>query len=107
LQDIKKRQALRKKLIEIEDDLYALGVARRINRGLNLRKRFEIFKRDNFTCQYCDRDVKKYKVALVVDHIFPKKKGGKDDISNLTTSCWECNLGKHDNLLEDRIESIK
>ena len=99
MQQIKKRQILTKELYEIENNLYALGAARRITRGLSLRKRFEVFKRDDFTCQYCGRNVKRHKVVLVVDHIFPKRKGGEDKLSNFITACSECNLGKHDNLL--------
>lgn len=105
IEQIKKRQTLKKKLFEIEDNLYALGVARRISRGSAFRKRFEVFKRDNFTCQYCGRSVKRHKAVLVVDHIFPKKKGGKDDLSNFITSCTDCNLGKRDNLLTDKNKS--
>lgn len=101
MKQIKKRQMLRKQLFEIEDNLYTLGVARRMPRGLGFRKRFEVFKRDNFTCQYCGRNVKKHKVVLVIDHIHPKKKGGRDDMSNLITSCLDCNIGKRDNLLQD------
>ena len=101
MKQITKRQILKKQLFEIEDNLYALGVARRIPRGLSFRKRFEVLKRDNFTCQYYGRNVKKDKVVLVIEHIHPKKKGGRDDISNLITSCVDCNIGKRDNLLQD------
>ncbi len=100
LQQVKRRQCLTQKLYEVENNLYALGAARRITRGLSLRRRFEIFKRDDFTCQYCGRNVKKHKVVLAVDHIFPKRKGGEDRLSNFITSCSDCNLGKHDNLLK-------
>lgn len=54
--------------------------------------RFEVFKRDNFTCQYCGR--KPPEVILEVDHIIPKSKNGSDDFSNLLTSCFDCNRGK-------------
>ena len=54
--------------------------------------RFEVFKRDSFTCQYCGRKVPD--VILEVDHIFPKSKGGLDEIVNLITSCFDCNRGK-------------
>lgn len=54
--------------------------------------RFEIFKRDNFTCQYCGR--KTPEVILELDHIVPRSKGGKEDIQNYLTSCFECNRGK-------------
>ena len=66
------------------------------------RLRFEIFKRDNFTCQYCGRNVKEDKIKLHCDHIIPRKKGGLYVDKNLITSCEECNLGKSDVLLEDR-----
>lgn len=58
------------------------------------RIRFEVFKRDDFTCRYCGR--KTPEVVLQVDHIVPLSQGGKDDVVNLTTSCWECNSGKSD-----------
>ncbi len=64
--------------------------------------RFEIFKRDNFACQYCGRNVKEDKIKLHCDHIKPKSKGGLFIANNLTTSCEECNLGKRDILLEKR-----
>lgn len=54
--------------------------------------RFEVFKRDGFTCQYCGR--KTPEVVLEVDHIVPVKENGTDDIQNLVTSCFECNRGK-------------
>lgn len=70
--------------------------------GLYLKLRFEVLKRDNFTCQYCGRNPKEDNCKLHVDHIVAKNAGGKDTISNLTTSCLECNLGKVDVLLELR-----
>ncbi len=65
--------------------------------------RFEIFKRDNFTCQYCGRNVKEDKIKIHCDHIIPKKKGGKDIPENLITACEECNLGKEDILITKRL----
>jgi len=56
--------------------------------------RFEVFKRDGFKCAYCGRTPPT--VTLEVDHIDPKSKGGKDDINNLLTSCFDCNRGKKD-----------
>ncbi len=61
-----------------------------------LKVRFEVFKRDNFTCQYCGR--KAPNVILHLDHIFPKSKGGKNEKENYITSCEECNLGKGNNI---------
>jgi hypothetical protein len=62
--------------------------------AVSVRKRFEVFKRDDFTCRYCGRTSPA--VVLEVDHIVPKAEGGSDDEMNLATSCWECNHGKSD-----------
>lgn len=68
-------------------------------KGLSKKIRFEVFKRDLFTCQYCGR--KAPDVLLEVDHIEPVSKGGTDDILNLISSCKECNAGKSDRALSD------
>lgn len=61
--------------------------------------RFEVFKRDKFTCQYCGRSAPD--IVLHVDHIHPVSEGGEDDILNLVTSCQDCNLGKSNRMLSD------
>tara|TARA_R100001594_G_C4015295_1_gene257915 strand:+ start:45 stop:986 length:942 start_codon:yes stop_codon:yes gene_type:complete len=68
-------------------------------KGIPQKIRFEIFKRDSFTCQYCGREAPK--VTLNVDHINPVKNGGDNDITNLITSCFDCNIGKSARLLDD------
>ena len=68
-------------------------------KSLSNKIRFEVFKRDNFTCQYCGR--KAPEIVLNVDHIEPVAKGGTNDIYNLVTSCFECNNGKRDKRLND------
>ncbi|GEB79763.1 hypothetical protein DDE01_11780 [Desulfovibrio desulfuricans] len=68
-------------------------------KAISKRVRFEVFKRDSFTCQYCGR--KAPDVILHVDHISPRSKGGSDDIMNYVTSCAECNLGKSNIPLAD------
>jgi hypothetical protein len=59
---------------------------------ISVRTRFEIFKRDRFTCRYCGGSSPD--VVLQVDHITPVCDGGSDDPINLATSCWACNSGK-------------
>lgn len=54
--------------------------------------RFEVFKRDNFECQYCGASPPK--VVLEVDHIIPVSTGGENNQENLVTSCFNCNRGK-------------
>ena len=76
------------------------GVIRMGNRKTIPKKiRFEVFKRDGFTCQYCGRMAPD--VILEVDHIQPVAEGGDNDMINLVTSCMECNRGKGKTLLSD------
>jgi hypothetical protein len=64
--------------------------------GKGLTLRFRVLERDNFTCVYCGRNPSDDGVKLEVDHIFPKSRGGTDELANLVTSCRECNQGKKD-----------
>lgn len=59
-----------------------------ISKGL----RYQVLQRDRFTCRYCG--ARPPKAVLVIDHVIPRKRGGKDDLSNLTTACDDCNAGK-------------
>lgn len=61
--------------------------------------RFEVFKRDSFTCQYCGKSAPE--VVLHIDHIIPVSKGGNNSIINLTTACADCNGGKSNRELSD------
>lgn len=61
--------------------------------------RFEVFKRDSFTCQYCG--AKAPEAVLVIDHIKPVVEGGDNHIMNLITSCQPCNAGKGKRELND------
>lgn len=55
-----------------------------------------VFWRDGNTCVYCGS-----KNELHCDHIIPISKGGTNNISNLNTSCRECNLSKKARDLSD------
>lgn len=68
-------------------------------KAMSKKLRFEVFKRDSFTCQYCGKSAPD--VVLHVDHIDPVSKGGSNDILNLITSCAECNGGKGAVRLDD------
>lgn len=68
-------------------------------KGIRKSVRFEVFKRDSFTCQYCGQ--KAPDVVLHVDHIHPVADGGSNDILNLVTACEDCNAGKSDRVLSD------
>lgn len=62
--------------------------------------RFEVFKRDSFTCQYCGR--KAPEVILECDHIEPVAGGGSNAVMNLITACEDCNRGKGARRLDER-----
>lgn len=67
-------------------------------KAISKKVRFEIFKRDAFTCQYCGSTPPK--AILHIDHIVPVAEGGGNEDTNLVTSCSICNLGKSANSLE-------
>ena len=58
--------------------------------------RYDVLKRDNFTCKICGASFLNDGVKLEVDHIFPISKGGKTEMNNLQTLCERCNRGKRD-----------
>lgn len=69
------------------------------------RARFDVFKRDDFTCQYCNR--KPPQVTLEIDHVIPVSAGGSDSDTNLITACFDCNRGKSSNGLDAIPETIQ
>lgn len=52
--------------------------------------RKSIFARDHYSCQYCGT----HNVALTIDHVVPKERGGGTDWLNLVCSCTACNNRK-------------
>lgn len=68
-------------------------------KAISKRMRFEVLKRDSFTCQYCGKQPPD--TVLHLDHIKPVSNGGKNTILNLVTSCVDCNLGKSNVELSD------
>lgn len=51
--------------------------------------RFNLFLRDEFTCQYCGA-----KGEMTFDHVLPRSRGGKTTWENVVASCSSCNLKK-------------
>jgi len=56
--------------------------------------RYEILKTAKFRCELCG--VPADERALEVDHIIPRNRGGKDEVSNLQALCYRCNAMKRD-----------
>ncbi|MDQ6946642.1 MAG: HNH endonuclease [Actinomycetota bacterium] len=91
----------------------------------------QVFRRDRFTCRYCSartiptpimraislmfpaefRYHKNWKVgethpainsrSATVDHVEPHAHGGANQLENLVTACWGCNIRKGDRELRD------
>ncbi len=59
--------------------------------------RREIFRRDNFTCQYCGRR----NTDLTVDHVTPRHMGGKHIWTNVVAACPACNHHKGGRTVEE------
>lgn len=59
-------------------------------KGVEL-SRNNIFKRDNFECQYCGAED-----DLTLDHVMPRSRGGATSWKNLVTACKKCNAIKGD-----------
>lgn len=59
-------------------------------KGVTLTRQ-NIFKRDNFECQYCGT-----KRDLTLDHVLPTSRGGPHSWLNLVTACKRCNARKGD-----------
>jgi 5-methylcytosine-specific restriction endonuclease McrA len=51
--------------------------------------RFNLFLRDEFTCQYCGA-----KSDLTFDHVLPRALGGITSWQNVVAACASCNLAK-------------
>jgi len=60
--------------------------------AVSKRLRYEILRRDSYTCRYCGASAPD--VPLRVDHVTPVALGGGDEPTNLATSCEDCNNGK-------------
>ncbi len=65
---------------------------RRGHRPISGSVKYQVFSRAKFRCELCG--VSAEEKGLEVDHIFPKSRGGKDDLSNYQALCYSCNSAK-------------
>lgn len=54
-----------------------------------------VFLRDNYTCQYCAKELTPKQCTI--DHVMPVSKGGKTTWHNVVTACYDCNNSKGNN----------
>lgn len=56
-----------------------------------------VFRRDDYTCQYCGARGGR----LECDHVVPVSRGGPHSLSNLVTACLPCNRRKSGKTVEE------
>lgn len=56
--------------------------------------RRNVFKRDHYTCQYCNKQPGSDE--LTIDHVVPRAQGGQSSWTNCVLACLECNSRKAD-----------
>lgn len=54
--------------------------------------RKNVFKRDDYCCQYCS--IKLDSETATIDHVLPRCKGGRHEWTNIVTCCLRCNRKK-------------
>jgi len=69
---------------------------------VKLTKR-EIFRRDDYACQYCGQTVPR----PTIDHIMPRYRGGEYSWENLVTACPQCNRRKGGRTLQEARMSLR
>lgn len=58
--------------------------------------RFNVFLRDQWTCQYCAGHFKTQELSF--DHVIPRSRGGRTTWQNIVAACRECNTKKGNRL---------
>lgn len=69
---------------------------KRPRRQVKLNRK-EIFRRDNYTCQYCGKRT----TNLTIDHVVPRRLGGPYSWTNVVAACPACNHHKGGHRLQD------
>jgi len=66
------------------------AMIKRPHRSVRKMTRLEIFKRDQYTCQYCGKVTRN----LTLDHVIPRYRGGQHTWENVVSACVPCNRRK-------------
>ncbi len=73
-----------------------MHLVKRPHPRIKLTKR-EVFRRDNYRCQYCGQE----SAHLTIDHVVPRRSGGGHAWTNLVAACPACNRRKGSRALSD------
>src|SRR5690606_8275120 len=64
--------------------------------------------RDDYKCQYCGLDASHDPSLLTMDHVVPRKLGGKTKWDNIVAACSPCNLAKgHDTKMKPKSVAVR
>jgi hypothetical protein len=77
-------------IIVLETDIY---------KPKSVYSRRKVLTRDRYICQYCGEQLTNK--TATVDHVHPRKHGGKNTFDNVVACCRPCNAKKGDKSIED------
>lgn len=60
-----------------------------------------LFGRDKYICAYCGKTYATHSALLTRDHVVPVSRGGKNEWTNVVTSCKKCNNYKDNKFLHE------
>ncbi len=66
------------------------SMIKRPHRPVRKLTRLEVFKRDQYTCQYCGKETRQ----ITLDHVIPRYRGGEHTWENVVSACVSCNRRK-------------
>lgn len=79
------------------------AIVRKNTRQVDEWMRWEVWRRDNFTCVYCGEKNK----AMTVDHILAQELGGETLVNNMVCSCRWCNKQKRNMTIPEWFDYCK
>ncbi len=65
---------------------------RRMGRYISFHVKMRVVRRDNYTCQECEKHLRDDEVEF--DHVIPVSKGGSSEEHNIRLTCFDCNRSK-------------
>lgn len=99
-----------KEIKEIRENKVSLSLVKRNCKGKIIRKSYSedvrklIYIHASGRCELCGRKI--LLEDMTIDHVIPLAMGGKDDVENLSCTCYPCNLFKGNILPSDFMKRI-